>query len=331
MKKNAILYIVVILTLFSVIITALVLLLPPKQDSHESHGKTVADMLENDAPTITYQGKNYQRKDHIKSYLFLGIDREGSVEPTDNLFAGQSDTMIVLVVDEDAQCYTPLLLDRDTITSVDILDHNGEIAYSAPMQICLAHAYGTGGEDSCENAVRAVSHLLYDTPIDAYASLHMDAIPVLNDTLGGVTVTLQDDFSQSDPSMQAGKTITLNGEQAYLFLRGRMSVGDGNNTGRMRRQQTYLESAVSLFREKISVSKGFTATLYQALQPYSVSSLSGSDINALAKLLTQYRSTGFLTIDGEHRVEDGFMAFHADEDSLRQSVLSLFYAEVIDE
>ena len=52
----------------------------------------------------------------------------------------------------------------------------------------------------------------------AKGAYEIGAIAALNDLLGGVTVTLQDDFTMADPAMQAGATITLTGEQAVTLV-----------------------------------------------------------------------------------------------------------------
>lgn len=45
--------------------------------------------------------------------------------------------------------------------------------------------------------------------IDFYVAMNMDGISELNDLAGGVTVTLEDDFSSIDPAMTKGTTLTL--------------------------------------------------------------------------------------------------------------------------
>ena len=81
--------------------------------------------------------------------------------------------------------------------------------------------------------------------IDFYVAMNMDGISELNDLAGGVTVTLEDDFSSIDPAMTRGTTLTLHGEQAETFVRSRMTVGDGTNASRMERQSVYAGGAVS--------------------------------------------------------------------------------------
>lgn len=47
--------------------------------------------------------------------------------------------------------------------------------------------------------------------VDFYVAMNMDGISELNDLAGGVTVTLEDDFSSIDPAMTKGTTLTLPG------------------------------------------------------------------------------------------------------------------------
>lgn len=49
-----------------------------------------------------------------------------------------------------------------------------------------------------ENTVDAVSTLRKGQKIDGYAMINMSAIQVVNDMVGGVTVTIEGDFSERD-------------------------------------------------------------------------------------------------------------------------------------
>lgn len=49
-----------------------------------------------------------------------------------------------------------------------------------------------------ENTVDAVSTLLKGQKVDGYAMINMSAIQVVNDMVGGVTVTIEGDFSERD-------------------------------------------------------------------------------------------------------------------------------------
>jgi LCP family protein required for cell wall assembly len=118
-----------------------------------------------------------------------------------------------------------LYLNRDTMVQMPVLGLGGKEAGSVRAQLALAHTYGNGLEESCENTRRTVSDFLNGISIDYYISMRMDAIAMLNDAVGGVTVLVEDDFSQVDSSIPKG-LVTLRGEQALNFVRSRKDLGD---------------------------------------------------------------------------------------------------------
>ena len=274
---------------------------------------------------VIYNGKYYLPNAQVHPYFFMGVDRNGSPDDANFNFAGQADTMVLLVVDDETQSYRLLQLDRDTMTAVGFISYDGTHALDAEMQLCLAHSFGTGLEDSCENTLRAVSLLLYEAPLSAYFAVNMDCIPIINDAIGGVPVTPDVDINKE---LKAGKTVTLNGEQAEAYLRARMSVGDGLNASRMSRQRTYLKSAYVQLKKCVSEDLGVAVKLFNLAKPYTVTNFAGRDIYYLAKVLTQYENRDFLQLSGEYIVEDQQMHFYVNEEELKEIVLSLFYKEV---
>ena len=256
----------------------------------------------------------------------MGVDHDGEVAYYTNYFGGQADTLLLVVVDKAQQSYAILQLNRDTMCMVDFVDTEGKpLNQQQQMQLALSHSMGTGMEDSCENTVRAVSALLYGVTIDGYAAFNMDSMSLINDAVGGVTVTIEDDFSQCDPSLVMGETITLDGEQAYHYLRGRMSVGDGENTSRMRRQRTYMTAFMKKAQELVAEDSGMANTLYKTLTPYMVTDLSGKDVSTLLETSRSYTFQGVMSPEGTVNSEGKLVEFYVDEASLRSLVLSLYY------
>lgn len=293
-------------------------------------GQTVEEMVKEDtvqSEPIQIGERIYDPKTDVQTILLMGIDHDDVNQGGGNLFSGQADTLALLVIDHAGKTYRLLPINRNTLCDVNVLSLSGDVIGTHTMELCLAHCYGNGGADSCENTVAAVSGLLLGTHIDSYAALYMDALPLLNDAVGGVTVTIEDDFSQEDPTLVLGQTVTLTGQQAYHYLRGRMQVGDGLNEGRMRRQQTYVSAYLTAAREKLQSDKSFVATLYQQLQPYLVANLSGKDINNLAQLMTSYRNDGFVSLAGKSQIVDNHQQFLVDEESLYATLKELFYNE----
>lgn len=272
-------------------------------------------------------GVRCRAKTRIKTYLFMGVDASGKAETQEEYDGtGQCDVLELVVIDQNADTYATLPINRDTITEVKSLRSDGSYIGTSEIQISLAHANGDGMEISCENTVDAVSNLLYGQTIDGYAALNMDSVSIINGMVGGVTVTVEDDFSQVDPSLKMGETITLTDSQALSFVRGRSSVGDGTNENRMKRQQQYLDSLRPILEEKAAADEGFVLDLYDALGDYMVTSLTGKDCSKLAKAMLSNEYLGEFQIEGTSAVGRlDYKEFTVDEDSLRDVVIDLFY------
>lgn len=142
-------------------------------------------------------------------------------------------------------------LNRDTITEVPMLLQDGSANASAQMQLCTAHWYGKDKAASCGNTVETVSKMLGGLPIDGYYALKMDAMPLLNHEVGGVTVTLEDDMTKLDPAMKKGATLTLTDRQAELLMQSRYAMDDDRNTQRMRRQQIFLNAFMKKIKNRM--------------------------------------------------------------------------------
>ena len=238
---------------------------------------------------------------------------------------GQADTQMLLVLDDEAKTWQILQINRDSMVEVPVISMMGTVPYTIVQQIALAHAYGNGREQSCENNVKAVSMMLNDQPIDGYFSLNMGGVGILVDLIGGVTITVTSDFSAVDPSLVEGETITLNGEQAFEYVRQRQNVDDQTNLARMGRQRQFLKA----FEEQVKdMDSDFAVTAYEELSDYVITDIASGTAVDIADRLKSYEELPLLTIDGENTVEDGYWAYYLDQDSLQQTILQLFYEEI---
>lgn len=266
----------------------------------------------------------YIPKKNLKSYLFMGIDRDGPAKSNHSYQdGGQADVQFLLVVDEEAQTWQLLHINRDSMVEVPILGITGHAIRTELQQITLAHAYGDGGVDSCRNAQKAVSNTLGGQEIDGYLALNMGGISILNDFVGGVTVTIESDFSDVDPTLVMGQTITLNGEQAYNFIRSRRNVDDQTNLARMKRHRQYLEG---LGEKLMDLSQNDVIRGYDAVFDYMVTDIGSKTMTQLVEKLQTYTQLDTLTIDGTSYLdEQGSNAYALDEDSLEAVIHQLFY------
>lgn len=286
---------------------------------HESTPQT-----EEKTSDVIYEGMDYSPRQQIETYLFMGIDTTGPATSVSGsaYHGGQADALFLLVVDDEEESWQLLRLNRDSMVNIPVLDLKGKVIGYERQQLALAHAYGDGARISCENTVAAVSALLQNQPIDGYASLNMDGIAVFNDAIGGVTVTITSDFTAVDPTLVEGKTVTLNGQQAFEFIRSRKDVGDQTNLSRMERQRVYLEA---MKPQLMALNDEEIIRVYDALSEYLVTDMGSQTLLDTANKLKEYQELPQLVIEGTNTVEEGHVEYILDENSLQKVILELFY------
>lgn len=292
-----------------------------------------ASSVEADVPVdgreITYyNGTAYARREDLETVLLLGVDKFEGETPEGYLNNQQADFLLLLVMDKQNETCTPIQLNRDTMTQIQILGVTGEPAGTFTGQLALAHTYGSGEEDSCENTVLAVENLLYGVGIDHYVSLTMDGVALLNDLVGGVTVEVLDDFSAIDDSLVQGETVTLQGQRALTYVRSRGGMEDSSNLHRMERQRQYLSALQQQLKAAVQQEDGFTLDALLQLNEYMVSDCTVDQLSDLGDSLAAYQVSDILTTPGDAQEGEEFMEFTVDEDALQQLVMDVFYEPV---
>lgn len=291
------------------------------------HYRINSDSSTDSREMITYKNETYVKKGNLETYLIAGIDAPGKVEKvTEYDGTGQCDVLAVIVRDRSTDQCKLLSIDRNTITAVKSLDNDGTYLDTTDIQLSLAHAMGFDQQARAENTVDAVSHLLGDQTIDGYAMVNMGAIQVVNDMVGGVTVTIEDDFTDRDPTLKKGETVTLMGEHAENYIRGRKDVADGSNQNRMSRQSNYEEAFKPAFRSKCAENSKFPLEVYHAMEDYMTTNISAKKFCRLAILMSDENQDEKVAISGTYGLdEDGWQTFTPDADSLQEAILELFY------
>lgn len=282
-----------------------------------------------DGREITYyNGTAYAKREDLETVLLLGVDKFEGETPEGYVNNQQTDFLLLLVMDKENETCTPIQLNRDTMTQIQILGVTGEPAGTFTGQLALAHTYGSGEEDSCENTVLAVENLLYGVGIDHYVSLTMDGVALLNDLVGGVTVEVLDDFSGIDDSLVQGETVTLQGQQALTYVRSRGGLEDSSNLRRMERQRQYLSALQQQLKAAVQQEDGFTLDALLQLNEYMVSDCTVDQLSDLGDSLAAYQVSDILTTPGDAQEGEEYMEFTVDEAALQQLVMDVFYEPV---
>ena len=319
MHKRVVLFCVIVLLVLAAMIGGLQFL-----ESAVFHGGGL--QIDAETKTVTRYGIEYFPRQDITVILTMGIDKTGPVESSGtHRNEGRADAVMLAVLDHEAESWTLLNLNRDTMVRMPVLGIGGKPAGTYYGQLALSHTYGEGLEDSCENTRDAVSSLLYGITIDHYLAMNMDAIAIVNDAVGGVTVKVTDDFSEIDPTITKGE-MTLMGKQAWDYVRSRKGVGDQLNLARMERQEQYMTALLSQLREQIDRSDSFVLELYSQMADYIVTDCSAKVISGLAHRCSEYELEEVITPEGRNIRGEEHYEFYLDEDELDDLILRLFYA-----
>ena len=287
-------------------------------------------MVELEEGQIFHNGEVWQYNEDILTFLCVGVDARAGV--TDEKVpgkGGQADAIMLIVANPHKESIQVININRDSMTDIEVYDTDGGYAGTEKKQIALQYAYGDGRVGSCELMEKAVSELFYGIPIHGYAALDMDSIPTLNDSVGGVEVTVPEDMSKYKSGWTQGTEIILKGEDALLYIREREdeSAELGSNLKRIERQKQYLSAFVNKLKENTKSDITYPITLYGKVQKHTVTSLSVDEITYLASTLLGYEFSmeNISGLSGEMAMGEKNEEFHIDDEELRTLIIETFY------
>ncbi len=318
-------------------------------------------------PTREVNGSVYTVRppSDLTTVLFIGYDHQDEGMPVEQKTyaqGGQSDFMLLVVLDHENRQIRQLQLDRDTMTAVKVYGFLGGYIGLSRTHLCLSHAYGDTQEMNNANTLWAVENLLgigedaEGVGIDWYMAMDISGIEKLNDALGGVTVPIEDDFSAYDPTMVQGTTMRLTGRQVEYYCRMRYGIGSSTNAERMVRQRRYMDAAADVFKaevrkdvnfarrvlnemgviydtgKKLDDGFGFSTSdrtgtpITETPAHYLMTSETLDDIVGLIAKVIDYETLPIETLPGEHiQGADGFIQYHLEEGAAETWAMNVFY------
>ncbi len=288
--------------------------------------ETGYDDYEYDPDLIRFNGETYRYNSALTNILFMGIDKKELGNP-DNSYAGGgfSDVLLLGVLDEKNSRLTVISIDRNTVVPVQSYDGEGKPLGTTDAQIARAFSYGDGREKSIALTEDAVSELLYGIPIHARYAMSVSAVGTVNDMIGGVTVTLNDDMTIGKKKYKAGDKVTLKGDNASAFLQARIGVGDDSNAQRIGRQQQYLSAFVQKAKSTMKGDFSLVGKIFDKVMQKSCTDLKASEAVYLASVASELEIK-FVSIAGRTVLgEENADLFYPDTDALYQSIIDVFY------
>lgn len=280
---------------------------------------------------ITYNGKKYQYNSDVINILCLGIDKDIPIdEKRDTGSEGLADAVILASINTKENKLTFLAVPRETIVPVKLIDTAGKFVRTENEQITLQYAYGQTAEKSCELMTDAVSNLLFQLPIQRYCAINFQALPALNDAIGGVDLVSIETVHWWSGSFYEGQQLHLEGQSALDYVRQRDETIPKSSMGRLERQKQYITCYLEQAKEAVSKDLTLPVKMFQSLMENMCTDVTAADITYLVPELLEMDINlddismvpGEVITGGEHE------EYHVDTEALKQLVVQTFYKEV---
>lgn len=281
--------------------------------------------------TITYQGTEYQYKDNMINVLCLGIDKEEKMavrNDVDNSI-GQADAIFLVSLDLETNDLQIISVPRDTMVTLQMYDSRLNYMGTRPGQITLQYAYADGMEKSSRLMVEQVSALLGGIPINAYVSINVHSLWTLNAAVGGVDITMDEDYTEFNPAFEKGATVHLTEKLLENFIRGRDCNESGSSHERVTRQKKYMLAFFEQAKKELKQDVTLPIRLLDVLEEDMDTDVSLDEVFYLILngLQCSFSEENMRSLPGEIVKGEKYEEYHLKEDAVQELIIKLFYEE----
>lgn len=262
--------------------------------------------------------------------LILGIDKEEEMpKPDDNSGSlGQADAIFVVSMDLENSQTSVLSIPRDTMVKIQTYDAEGRYSGFRKAQLCLQYAYGDGQSLSCELMQKRVEELL-GIPLHGYVALNLEMIPTLNDAVGGVDLTMDEDYTFINPAFEKGAVLHLMGNEARDYLQIRDIQVAGSAYQRLNRHKQYIQAFYQQAQSKALENPLTIISLMQTLPDYMETDLETNEIISLIQMGMDcsFDEVSFRILEGEIVQGAIYEEYYVKQEELEKLVKEMFYSE----
>lgn len=279
-----------------------------------------------------YNGKKYQYNNRVTTLLYAGLDSFDELKQTATYGdKARADSVMLIVLDEVSKKMSVVAINRDTMTEVHRFSRNGDDLGVYMTHLGYAYTNGDGGEASCENLKTAVSTLFNNLPIDGYMVSNQTSIVMINDLVGGVTVTVpNDDLAAKYPELTTGNVVTLDESNVRAYVQQRDTAVDFSNEGRIERQKSFVLSFMDEFGAMVKEDASSVWDSLEACSDWMQTDITKNKYLSLADAFSNTNLTpdSYYILEGEDQLGELHDEFYYDEDALQELIIKLFYREI---
>ena len=279
-----------------------------------------------------YNGKKYQYNNRVTTLLYAGLDSFDELKQTATYGdKARADSIMLIVLDEVSKKMSVVAINRDTMTEVHRFSRKGDDLGVYVTHLGYAYTNGDGGEASCENLKTAVSTLFNDLPIDGYMVSNQTSIVMINDLVGGVTVTVpNDDLAAKYPELTTGNVVTLDESNVRAYVQQRDTAVDFSNEGRIERQKSFVLSFMDEFGAMVKEDASSVWDSLEACSDWMQTDITKNKYLSLADAFSNTNLTpdSYYILEGEDQLGELHDEFYYDEDALQELIIKLFYREI---
>lgn len=279
-----------------------------------------------------YNGKKYQYNNRVTTLLYAGLDSFDELKQTATYGdKARADSIMLIVLDEVSKKMSVVAINRDTMTEVHRFSRNGDDLGVYVTHLGYAYTNGDGGEASCENLKTAVSTLFNNLPIDGYMVSNQTSIVMINDLVGGVTVTVpNDDLAAKYPELTTGNVVTLDESNVRAYVQQRDTDVDFSNEGRIERQKSFVLSFMDEFGTMVKEDASSVWDSLEACSDWMQTDITKNKYLSLADAFSNTNLTpdSYYILEGEDQLGELHDEFYYDEDALQELIIKLFYREI---
>lgn len=268
-------------------------------------------------PTVAETEPQLKTKAGIQTMLILCLDEYDTMDGIGGFRNhNRADFAMLMVIDERFGTITSVQLNPDTVVPFAVPGKSETVE----MPLSQVFSFGSGGSDSSLYVTKAVSKLLGGIKVDNYLTFTMDAVGLVNDMIGGVTVPAEE---TAELQADQAEGITLSGEDAVAYFTLR-EENDVMNEAHMLRQRLYMGAMYAPFMARAQ-NEDFLTRLSLQLGEGMATGLTLSELIQTFETMSAYTmGEEVLTVPGNLQQVNGQTQFVADQNALNQLVHNLF-------